>query len=661
MGLNMGTNLLRKTFTALEKAIGYVFLLLLLGAFIMVCLYLFDFEQGAKFAIYLIFPTTAYLAVYLAKGIIVNEMDSGKLRTISAFMLAPYIAISWSTHEQFGKYLEFHLTTAILMSLFLYSAFKKASEPSCQKQKSVILPWARQDSDNNEAQQESIRYQVRAADGSFNTILGMAEVKNRLKEAGQEIIKTAKEKKKPRNGILLSGKPGNGKTVFAEALAGELKLPILSVSYGDLASKWVNETTENVAKVFRDAARQAPCLLFIDEIDSLIRDRSDAGSSAEGPQITNTILTEIVNVRKAGVVVVAATNFLDKLDPAAIREGRFDFKIEIPPPDTAARAGLIDKFAVTNGISVEAETRDLAAKRWDGFSVARIAAIMEEAGRAMGKESRKTVEFADLQSALRQVQGRKGNIPENTPMLDELAMIPSMRDKLKGVARRMKHIEEIEKMGGTVPSGLLFYGPPGTGKTVTARALSKESGWGFLSASGADLISSPTKIDEILADASDIRPCIVFLDEADDILGDRRYNGNVSSITNKLLAAMDGSGGKVPDVVFIAATNHPESMDSAAMRGGRFTEKIEFSPPTLDVVADYVNRWMGSMKAKTDSAMTALDIAQRVEGESIANIKEVLQTAINVAIGRCELGKDEPVIGMSDIDEACSMVLEIKG
>jgi transitional endoplasmic reticulum ATPase len=240
-------------------------------------------------------------------------------------------------------------------------------------------------------------------------------------------------------------------------------------------------------------------------------------------------------------------------------------------------------------------------------------------------------------------------------------MIPAMRDKLKGVARRMKHIEEIEKMGGTVPSGLLFYGPPGTGKTVTARALAKESGWGFLSASGADLMSSPTKIDEILADASDIRPCIVFLDEADDILGDRRYNGNVSAITNKLLAAMDGSGGKVPDVVFVAATNHPESMDSAAMRGGRFTEKIEFAPPTLDVVADYVNRWMGGIKATMDPTLSATSIAQRVEGESIANIKEVLQTAINVAIGRCELGKDEPVIGMADIDDACAMVLGIEG
>lgn len=652
-------------FVVNKLAFVYIILIAIayLGTAMAIYGYLFDSEMPRLFSlIYILSPITLIIFLAFIIIIFIDDFYDSLADFGVQHLWVPFVLVGWANHSRVHELLDFYAAATLFVTMRIYLSVERflarmrTTEDTRQKQQ-----WNSPQNTKEETPAEQIRFKVRKAEGNFSTILGMSEVKTRLQDAGKEIIKTTKDKKNPRNGILLSGKPGNGKTVFADALAGELKLPILSVSYGDIASKWVNETTENVAKVFRDAARQAPCLLFIDEIDSLIRDRSDAGSSAEGPQITNTILTEIVNIRKAGVVVVAATNFLDKLDPAAIREGRFDFKIEITPPDMAARTGLIDKFAAINGIAVNEETRDLAAKRWDGFSVARISAIMEEAGRALGKKNRKTVEFPDLQSALRQVQGRKGNIPENTPMLDDLAMIPAMRDKLKGVARRMKHIEEIEKMGGTVPSGLLFYGPPGTGKTVTARALAKESGWGFLSASGADLMSSPTKIDEILADASDIRPCIVFLDEADDILGDRRYNGNVSAITNKLLAAMDGSGGKVPDVVFVAATNHPESMDSAAMRGGRFTEKIEFAPPTLDVVADYVNRWMGGIKATMDPTLSATSIAQRVEGESIANIKEVLQTAINVAIGRCELGKDEPVIGMADIDDACAMVLGIEG
>lgn len=648
---------------AVDK-LAWVYTIIIVAAYIGAAMssygYVFDSEMPRVAGIFILAPLTFLVLLALTIIVSIDRFYEPLIDVSVRQLLIPFLLVSGANHNIMMEFLDFYAAAVILVMMRIYMWIEsfldrmRASEDTRQKQPSNGLKNGKDDEPA-----EKIRFKVRKADGNFATILGMSDVKTRLQEAGQEIIKTSKEKKKPRNGILLSGKPGNGKTVFADALAGELKLPILSVSYGDLASKWVNETTENVAKVFRDATLQAPCVLFIDEIDSLIRDRSDAGSSSEGPQITNTILTEIVNIRKVGVVVVAATNFLDKLDPAAIREGRFDFKIEITPPDMAARSGLIEKFAVSNGVTVNTETRDLATKRWDGFSVARIAAIMEEAARMVSKEKRKIAQFTDLQTALRQVQGRKGTIPENTPMLDELAMIPPMRDKLKGVARRMKHIEEIEKMGGTVPSGLLFYGPPGTGKTVTARALAKESGWGFLSASGADLMSTPTKIDEILADASDIRPCIVFLDEADDILGDRRYNGNVSAITNKLLAAMDGSGGKVPDVVFVAATNHPESMDSAAMRGGRFTEKIEFAPPTFDVVADYVNRWMGSIKAQTSSTLTATAIARRVEGESIANIKEVLQTAINVAIGRCELGKDEPVIGMADIDDACTMVLEI--
>lgn len=507
-------------------------------------------------------------------------------------------------------------------------------------------------SDMQQSQREevAIRYTATLSSVSFADVAGMSEVKGTLLAAAREIV-AAKGGAKVRNGMLLSGKPGNGKTFMAEALAGELKLPIISVSFGDMASKWVNDTTENVIQLFRDARRQAPCVLFIDEIDSMIANRSGMSSDQEGPRTTNAILTELVKIRQSGVVLVAATNFIDRLDPAAIREGRFDFKIEVTPPDEAARRHLITRKSHS---AISEETIETAVRRWEGFSVSRIAATMEEANR-MVKPIGGTISFQVLQGALRKVQGRKGHIPENTPSINELTLGKDSRQRLLALAKRMDKIMEIEAMGGSVPRGLLFYGPPGTGKTLTARALAKTANWAFISVSGMDFISDPKKIDSVMEEASELRPCVVFIDEADDVFRDRRYAGN-ATVTNKLLAAMDGAGGRVPDVLFIAATNHPDAMDSAALRGGRFTEKIEFHLPDAGTLVEFLTKWKAASKASTASNLSLEWVAERLAGNSMANVNEILQMAVNNAIARLQEGEDKPVIDLADIDSAVETV-----
>lgn len=511
-------------------------------------------------------------------------------------------------------------------------------------------------------------YEAERAEHTLDDLVGMQDLKDTLLTAATEAKQILRKDKKgalrgqARNGILLHGEPGNGKTVFAEGVAGSLKLPIIKMSFGSVGSKWVNSTTENVVTLFKDARAQAPCVLFMDEVDSVILDRSSSSTtSEEGPKTTNQILTELGKTRGTGVVVIMATNFVDRLDRAAVREGRVDFKIQVPAPDAAARRALIRKAlsGSDNRVECEATAIDQAVKRWEGFSVARIRAVVDEAARQARKRKVRSLSYQDLQAAMRTMQGGLGErLAENTPVLDQLHMPEAQKSALTGVANRMLSIEEIERMGGSVPDGLLLAGPPGTGKTLAVRALAKTTGWPLLTRSGADLIADGKNIDELIAKARNARPCIVFIDEADDVFSDRRAGSTYSaSITNKLLTGMDGVGGKVHDILWVAAVNAPETMDAAALRGGRFTEKVWFENPDVQTVAGIVGQWMAKSSAKFEAALTPAAVAQWLEGESPANIQAILQQAVNIMVGRALCNSSSQIVSQADLEKAQIVVL----
>lgn len=484
----------------------------------------------------------------------------------------------------------------------------------------------------------------------FSEVAGMQAIKERLLAAGQEVIQGGQSGHPPRNGILLTGKPGNGKTYLAEALAGELNLPFLTLTYGDVASKWIGDMPARLPVAFQEARARAPCVLFFDEVDSLLSSRDTANMDGDSIKAVNIMLTELVDIRGTGVVVVAATNHLDRLDSAAIREGRFDFKIEIPPPDAPARRHLIQSHA-RGPLAASALT--VATDRWAGFSVVRITAIMNEVNRRPDRSQ--AISYDDLQVALRTLQGRSGHFPENTPTLDHLVLSSEARTRLESLAHRMARIVDIEAMGGSVPHGVLFYGPPGTGKTLCARSLAKTAQWAFLPVSGLDLLSNPERINDILDEASELRPCVVFIDEADDVLADRRMSQS-SVVTNKLLSAIDGSAGRIPDVLFIAATNHPEAMDAAALRGGRFTEKVAFCLPDQTTVLDYLTQWLQRSKARMATDVSLAKTAEQLAGQPLANVQEILQMAVNLAIGRVPTKTGVVIVNARDIDMAIAQV-----
>jgi transitional endoplasmic reticulum ATPase len=509
---------------------------------------------------------------------------------------------------------------------------------------------------------------VRAPRRSFGHLAGMIETKNRLLRAGQAILGGTE-----RNGILLFGEPGNGKTLFAEALAGQLGVPFLPVSVGDLASKWINETPEKIRDLFRLARTVGPCVLFLDEVDSLLKSR-DGGvaTHAMDRDVVNTLLTQIVGVRGAPIVLIAATNFVGDLDAAAIRAGRFDFHIEVPAPDYEARCNLI-WTSVNHALGRGAIDRDLVrtlAGRWSGFSAARLSAFgpelqeMRQDGKIEGQ-----ITFEVAMQAMRRIQGVRHTLPEYVKRLDDIVMPNASQDTLKRLAFRLREAWRLEDLGGGLPVGVLFSGPPGTGKTMAAMALAKSTKHAFLSVTGADLLARPDTLNKLVRQAKDLRPAIVFIDEAESVLADRRHSG-VAALTNQILTAMDGTGGQIPDVVWIAATNHPEVLDPAVTRGGRFSTRIHFDMPSSDQMFDYFLSQIcdrteeleacNGLELWSESGVSAFAL-ELLAGRSIADADALLIEMINLAGSRHLMEQENDIrLRLEDVRSAARTVLGIE-
>lgn len=496
------------------------------------------------------------------------------------------------------------------------------------------------------------------ANVTFADIEGNEAIKVRLKDAALQITARRKEGAKPRNGILLHGEPGNGKDLFAEGLAGELGLPFIQLAYADVASQWVGEKSARVRQAFEQAKRHQPCLFFINEIDSFLesRDGGRGDGVKEDRDLVNAMLTLMVDLRLTRVVIVAATNHIDRLDSAGVREGRFDFKVEITPPDEPARIGLLRRGLRQNlkGVKVDDQVLVSVAKRWNGFSSKRILAVTEELSSFLKSKGSSAAGYEDFMGALRQLQGQRGHVPENVKPLEELVFSPVTRDMLEQIVGRMTDPEHTERHGGTLPTGVLFSGPPGTGKTAAAKALAKAIGWAFLPVTGADLARDPKKLEAIYKKAQDLRPAIIFIDEADELVRSREYSPSTES-TNKLLTIMDGVGDRVRDVVWIAVTNHPDQIDAALLRGGRFTEKVRFEKPSAADLARHIVIWLQSRNVQLEAGLDGMSVGQLVGNSSIADAEAVVQAALNRAVAR----RQSPVIvSREDVELAVRLVLQ---
>jgi transitional endoplasmic reticulum ATPase len=466
--------------------------------------------------------------------------------------------------------------------------------------------------------------------GGLSSMAGMADFKSEVERfiAPYRSYKDNKGPIKDTNGILLSGPAGNGKTVMASMIAAELGLPMVTVTNQDILSKWVNESGSVVKDLFRQAKLQ-PCVLFFDEIETLAPSRGNSNSHGEDKKVVAALLTEIVNARNSRVVLVAATNFVDQIDAAICRDGRFDLRIDVPYPDFEARVALLTGMLKKFNVKADDKTINHVAQLWERRSVAFIEATVKRL-RDAGNVKGATVSVEQFKVASREASRRNSNIPKTGAKLSEIALTESVRRETDSLVYRLKNWEQIAERGGEPPSGVLLYGPPGTGKTNLARALTRElEYWHIFEVNTTDVLHDPRKFRDTVELAAQHRPAIIFMDEADELLRDRTHS-HAAGATNEILKAMDGLMGKVPEVLFMAATNNAEVIDGAALRGGRFSEKIFMGPlEGNDLVVFLEKEFKNKAKVEFAADLTPHSLADRLQTSAPADAITLLRKAIN--------------------------------
>ncbi|MFC7138611.1 AAA family ATPase [Halosimplex aquaticum] len=414
------------------------------------------------------------------------------------------------------------------------------------------------------------------------------------------------------NGVLLYGPPGCGKTYVTRALAGELGHSFVEVSPADVTSKYMGEPAQKIADVFEIARANAPCLLFVDEIDGIAGDRggeTDMNSSEQ--QLVNQLLTELESLDEDDVVVVGATNLLEDVDPAIRRSGRFDERVEVPPPDAEARRAILD-LHLAGRPTVDDLDLEPVVERTVGYAASDVELIAENAARAALRDE-EPIGQSHLETGVEETESSIGDWvgvshkegthvvqPDGVDLsahslvsvdvdqsFDDVGGMADLEARLREtVVDPLENPEAYERYDIDVLSGLLLYGPPGCGKTHVTRALAGELGHAFVEVSPADLTSKwMGKPEQNVADMFEIAranaPCLLFIDEIDAVAGSRGdLQSGQQGMVNQLLTELESLD--EDDVVVVGATNLLEDVDQAIRRSGRFDERVEVPPPDAE-------------------------------------------------------------------------------
>jgi len=412
----------------------------------------------------------------------------------------------------------------------------------------------------------------------------------------------------PPQGVLLHGPPGTGKTLLAKAVANETSASFFSIAGPEIISKYYGESEQQLREIFEDAAEESPAIIFIDELDSIAPKREDVTGEVER-RVVAQLLTMMDGLEARGqVIVIAATNRVDAVDPALRRPGRFDREIEIAVPDEVGRREILQIH--TRGMPLSDDV-DLTTMAEDthGFVGADIESLTKEAAmRALRRYlpeinldeedippsliDRMIIKRDDFRGALSEV--------EPSAMREVLVEIPKVTwDDVGGLEEAQSAIKEsiewplrsperFERMGINPPAGVMLYGPPGTGKTLMAKAVSNETDANFISIRGPQLLSkwvgeSEKAIRQTFRKARQVAPVVIFFDELDAIAPNRGADegNNVSErVVNQLLTELDGLE-DMEDVMVVAATNRPDMIDPALIRSGRFDRLVMIGEPEV--------------------------------------------------------------------------------
>jgi transitional endoplasmic reticulum ATPase len=501
---------------------------------------------------------------------------------------------------------------------------------------------------------------------TFSDVGGLEEAKKQIRELVHANLDGERfgQYRVTRNGILLHGPRGTGKTFLAEAVAGEFGLKYLIISGASLHHKWVGETEHRISALFEEAIANLPALLFIDELEALgakrqqIGEGEDAGGAARGYNSATTQLMACIDkVRSnSGVVLMAATNFYDGLDRALIREGRFDLHIRLDLPNEKERARIFEAQLARR----PAQRIDVQpfARRTPGWSAAKINSLVDRAAFFAAQEQRK-MEEKDLSRALVETGGKDRAAFKEVDWTD-VVLSPETETDLKNLVRLMDPAYS-EKLKLPVPSGLLLVGPPGTGKTMIGKLIATQTKRSFYPITAADILGSATgasvkKLTELFARAKENSPSIIFIDEMDGLLPrntglQSQHDIQLVEQARSLISDLE----QHHNVFLIGTTNHLGSIDPAILRGGRFSEKLEIGTPDQAGYRRLLKKHLDGMRL-ADSLSDEL-LAEKLRGVSPADLEAICNSAKRMAMRRMAHDGDElPPLAWSDFTEAMKRV-----
>lgn len=465
---------------------------------------------------------------------------------------------------------------------------------------------------------------------------------------------------KPPRGILLFGPPGTGKTLMARAVANETGAFFFLINGPEIMSKMAGESESNLRKAFEEAEKNSPAIIFIDEIDSIAPKRDKTNGEVER-RVVSQLLTLMDGMKaRSNVVVMAATNRPNSIDPALRRYGRFDREVDVGIPDPTGRLEILQIHTKNMKLGDDVDLETIAAET-HGYVGSDMASLCSEAAMQQIREKMDLIDL-DEDTIDAEVLDSLGVTMENfrfalgtsnPSALREVAVVevPNVRwddiggledvkrELIESVQYPVDHPEKFIKFGLSPSKGVLFYGPPGTGKTLLAKAVANECAANFISVKGPELLSmwfgeSESNIRDIFDKARAAAPCVVFLDELDSIAKSRGGSqgdagGASDRVVNQLLTEMDGMTSK-KNVFVIGATNRPEQLDNALCRPGRLDTLVYVPLPDEESRA-------GILKAQLRKTPVAGDvdlkfIASKTHGFSGADLGFVTQRAVKLAI-----------------------------
>jgi transitional endoplasmic reticulum ATPase len=409
-------------------------------------------------------------------------------------------------------------------------------------------------------------------------------------------------------GVLLHGPPGTGKTLLAKAVANESNSHFISISGPEIMSKFYGESEARLREIFKEAREKAPSITFVDEIDSIAPKREEVTGEVER-RVVSQLLSLMDGLEARGkVIVIAATNRPNALDPALRRPGRFDREIEIKVPDKRGRLEILQIHARNMPLDTDVD-QDKVAAVTHGFVGADLEYLCKEAAMKclrrllpeLNLEDEKIppetlekliITMNDFENAIKEVTPsamREVYLePPDVPWSEIGGLDDIKRELQEAVEWPMRFPDMYRQLGHAIPKGILLHGPSGTGKTLLAKAIATESEANFISVKGPELISkwigeSERGIREIFRRARQASPCIIFFDEVDSIAPIRGGgmeggggHGSTERVVSQLLTEMDGIQ-EMHGVVVIAATNRVDIIDMALLRPGRF-DKVIYVP-----------------------------------------------------------------------------------